>query len=84
MDLMLTNGFGITLADMKSQLVNLRPIQSKATMLNYATILRVSLENHVVFRDALTHWNVPYAYSFSPSTVGNCINNAFQITAHMS
>jgi hypothetical protein len=82
MSLMPTNGFGITLADMKFQRARQILILSKPITPNPVIIWLAWLANHVVFLGALTLLNAHYAYLFLPSTAGNFISNAFQIMLH--
>jgi len=46
-------------------------------MLNSVTTWLDWLENLVVFLAACMHWNVPYVYLFTASTVGNFTNSVF-------
>ena len=80
MGLMPTNGFGITLADMKFQRARRILILSKPITLNSVIIWLALLANHVVFLAVLTRLNARYAYSFLPSIAGNFTSSVFQIT----
>ena len=79
MGLMPTNGFGITLADMKFQRASRILILSKPITPNSVIIWLALLANHVVFLGVLMLLNAHYAYLFLLSTEGNFISNAFQI-----
>ena len=81
---MLTNGSGITSADMKRQSARQTPIRSRPTMLNSVTIWLDWLASPVVFLAARTPWNVPYVYLSSASTADNSTSNCSQVTFRMS
>jgi len=79
MGLMLTNGFGITLADMKFQSARRILILSKPIMPNSVITWLALPADHAVFLGLLTRLNARYAYSFLPSIAGNFTSNAFRI-----
>jgi hypothetical protein len=79
MDLRPSNGFAITLADMKFQRARRIHILSKLITLNSVITWLAWLATHVVFLGVRMPLNARYAYLFLLSTAGNFISNAFRI-----